>query len=165
MKLFVALLMMIAFLAPNAAEAKRRRRHHRGGQKEEVINEKSLYERLGGKEALGKVIDDFVTNCTSDDRVKSFFAGVTADKKDFKKFKANLTEQICEISGGPCKYNGRSMKDAHKGLAIDDQQFTAVAEDLVRALEKYHVGEREKNELLAGLGPLRAEIVVNSPVQ
>jgi hemoglobin len=119
----------------------------------------SLYSRLGGKKAITAVVDEFVGNCAGDARINGFFKATAADPKRLAKFKKNLVDQICEASGGPCKYKGKSMKEAHKGMGVKDADFNALVEDLVKALDKFKVGEKEKNELLGALGPMKADIV------
>ena len=114
----------------------------------------SLYDRLGKKEAISAVVDDFVGNVAGDARINAAFA-----KTDLPHLKAMLVEQICQASGGPCTYGGKDMKTAHQGMNVTDAQFTALVEDLVKALDKYKVGEREKNELLGALGGMKGDIV------
>jgi len=63
------------------------------------------------------------------------------------------------VSGGPCKYTGKDMKTAHKGMGITDADFNALVEDLVKALDKNHVGATEKSELLGALGAMKGDIV------
>ena len=116
--------------------------------------EKSLYVRLGGKEAITAVVDEFVARVAADTRINAFFAHT-----DIPKLKMNLVNQICEAAGGPCKYTGRSMKEAHKGMGVSTADFNALVEDLVAALDKFKVGEKEKNELLSVLGPMKTDIV------
>jgi hemoglobin len=120
---------------------------------------KSLYSRLGGKKAITAVVDQFVTNCATDTRINKFFADTAKDKQRLAKFKSNLVDQICQASGGPCKYKGKDMKTAHKGMGITDADFNALVEDLVKALDKFKVGATEKNELLGALGPMKGDIV------
>lgn len=115
---------------------------------------KSLYDRLGGKDSITAVVDDFVSNVAADDRVKHFFTNT-----EVAPFKAKLVDQICEATGGPCKYTGKDMRTVHTGMKITDADFGAVVEDLVRALDKYKVGEKEKSELLAALGGMKGDIV------
>jgi hemoglobin len=120
---------------------------------------KSLYSRLGGKKAITAVVDQFVANVGGDDRINHFFADTVKDKKRLDKFKDNLVDQICQASGGPCKYKGKDMNTAHKGMGITDADFNALVEDLVKALDKFNVGATEKGELLGALGGLKDQIV------
>jgi len=120
---------------------------------------KSLYARLGGKTAITAVVNQFVTNVAGDNRINKFFGDTAKDPKRLAKFKGNLVDQICQASGGPCKYKGKDMKTAHKGLGISDSDFGALVEDLVKALDQFHVGATEKNELLGALGPMKGDIV------
>jgi hemoglobin len=115
---------------------------------------KSLYERLGGKAAITAVVDEFVARVAADTRINQFFANT-----DIPKLKMHLVNQICEASGGPCKYTGRSMKEAHEGMGVSAGDFNALVEDLVAALDKFKVGEKEKSELLSMLGPMQGDIV------
>lgn len=115
----------------------------------------SLYERLGGKPAITAVVDDFVGNVAADNRINGFFS-----QTDVPRLKRLLVEQICAGSGGPCTYTGRDMKSAHSGMGVSGAHFNALVEDLVKSLDKFKVPQREKNELLGVLGPMKADIVV-----
>ena len=123
-------------------------------QKPMAAKQKSLYERLGGKDAITAVVDDFVGRVAADTRINSFFATT-----DIPGLKRNLVNQICAASGGPCTYTGRDMKTAHRGMGVTNAHFDALVGDLVTTLNKFKVPEQEKNELLAALGPMRADIV------
>ena len=114
----------------------------------------SLYERLGGKPAITAVIDDFIGNVAGDSRINKRFAGT-----DIPRLKAMLVDQVCEATGGPCKYTGRNMRDAHAGMKITDAEFNALVEDLVKSLDKFKVPAKEKNELLGALGGMKGDIV------
>jgi hemoglobin len=118
------------------------------------MQQKSLYDRLGGQGALVAVVDDFVGNVAADNRINKFFA-----KTDIPRLKRLLVEQICAGTGGPCTYPGRDMKSAHAGMGINDAQFNALVEDLVKSLDKFKVPEKEKGELLGILGPMKPSIV------
>ena len=115
---------------------------------------KSLYDRLGGKEAIVAVIDDFVGNVGQDARIKKYFEG-----SDIKRLKSQLVDQVCEAAGGPCKYKGQNMKNAHQGMGIKSSEFDALVEDLKKTLDKFKVPTNEQNDLLAVLGPLKKDIV------
>jgi len=118
------------------------------------MQQKSLYDRLGGLGAITAVVDDFVGNVAADNRINKFFA-----KTDIPRLKRLLVEQICAGTGGPCAYTGRDMRSAHAGMGIADAQFNALVEDLVKSLDKFKVPEKEKGELLGILGPMKPSIV------
>jgi hemoglobin len=119
-----------------------------------VAAEQSLYDRLGGKEAITVVIDDFVANVAADKRINARFA-----KTDIPHLKQMLVDQVCQATGGPCTYTGKSMRDAHKGMKITEAEFNALVEDLTLSLDKHNVGAREKSELLTALGGMKGDIV------
>ena len=114
----------------------------------------TLYERMGRKDAIVAVVDDFLRNVTGDPRIKARFKDV-----DPLRLKHMLVNQICEAAKGPCKYEGPTMADVHRGMNITDAEFDAMMNDLVISLEKYPIGAREKQELLATLGAMRKDIV------
>lgn len=123
----------------------------------QAMSDKSLYDRLGGKEAITAVVDDFVARVAADKRINGYFAGA-----DIPRLKTQLVNQICQASGGPCQYTGRDMKSAHQGMGVTNAAFDALVGDLVATLDKFKVGEREKSELLGVLGPMRKDIVEKS---
>jgi hemoglobin len=114
----------------------------------------SLYQRLGGINAITAVVDDFVGNVAADNRINSQFANT-----DIPHLKRMLVEQLCAGTGGPCTYTGRDMKSAHVGRHITEGQFNALVEDLVKSLNKFNVPSKEQNDLLAILGPMQGDIV------
>ncbi|MGH8798985.1 MAG: group I truncated hemoglobin [Casimicrobiaceae bacterium] len=118
------------------------------------MQQKSLYDRLGGKDAIVAVVDDFVGNVAADNRINHYFA-----RTDIAGLKRNLVDQICAGTGGPCSYTGRDMKTAHAGMGVTNADFDALVSDLVKTLDKFKVPEKEKGELLAILGPMRPSIV------
>jgi hemoglobin len=115
---------------------------------------KTLYERLGGKPAIELVVDAFLGNVAQDQRINHRFA-----LADLKSLRGHLVDQVCQATGGPCVYKGLDMKSAHKNMHVTDAEFGAIVEDLIKALDQYHVPEREKGELLGALGGLKPDIV------
>ena len=95
----------------------------------------------------------------ADKRINAFFAATASDPARLKKFKGNLVDQICQASGGPCKYSGKDMKTAHRGMGISAADFDALVADLVGALDKFNVAKADKDQLLGVLGPMKADIV------
>jgi len=125
----------------------------------QAMKEKPLYDRLGGKKAITAVVDEFVTRVAADDRINQFFAATAADPKRLSAFKMKLVDQICEASGGPCKYKGKDMKTAHMGMGVGGADFDALVQDLSGALDKFMVGAHEKDQLLGALAPMKSQIV------
>ena len=115
---------------------------------------KSLHDRLGGLPAITAVVDEFVNRTTADPRIKDRF--FNTDAVQLKKL---LTEFVCMATGGSCKYTGRDMATSHAGMELVDDEFNALVENLVGALDKFKVPEKEKGELLGALGPLKPQIV------
>lgn len=116
--------------------------------------QKSLYDRLGGKPAIQAVVDDFIGNVAADKRINGFFAST-----NIPRLNSMLVNQICEATGGPCKYTGRDMKSTHTGMGVTDAHFNALVEDLVKSLDKFSVPAKEKNELLTALASMKGDIV------
>jgi hemoglobin len=123
----------------------------------EPPKEPSLYQRLGRREGISLVVDDFVANVVADNRINARFK--TLQPAQVFKLRTNLADQICAASGGPCSYLGKDMKTAHKDMKITDAEWNATVEALVKALDKHKVGAREKQELLGALGPMKKDIV------
>jgi hemoglobin len=123
-------------------------------QPEQAPAPKSLYDRLGGQPAITAVVDEFVNRTTADPRIKERF--FNTDPVQLKKL---LVEFVCMATGGPCKYTGRDMATTHGGMELVDDEFNALVENLVGALDKFKVPEKEKGELLGALGPLKPQIV------
>src|SRR5262245_41852519 len=112
------------------------------------MKEKTLYERLGGKPSIAAVVDAFVGHVAADNRINMYFAQAAGDSKRLAKFKGKLVDQICQASGGPCKYKGKDMQSAHMGMGISGADFNALVEDLIWALDHFNVGQTEKDQLL-----------------
>ena len=114
-----------------------------------------LYDRLGGMDVIDAVVRDFVdVRIAQDDRIRDRFK--TSDKTRLKKM---LAAQICEVSGGPCKYTGKNMHEAHAGIGIGDAEIRVFLEDLRRALEAANIPAHDQDELLNLLGQYHGEIV------
>ena len=118
---------------------------------------KTLYQRLGGYDAIAAVSDDFIMRLGSDPQFAKFFAGFSVDSQ--KRLRQMIVELLCQESGGPCFYTGRSMKQSHAGLRISDDDWNKSAVHLTAAMDRFRVGAQEKNEILALAGKLRPDIV------
>jgi hemoglobin len=119
----------------------------------------TLYERLGGLDAIRAVVDSFVARCAGDDRINRKF-----ERTDIPRLTKMLVDQVCEASGGPCTYSGRDMRETHDGMGVTAGEFDALVEDLVATLDEFDVPKAEQEELLGLLGPMRDDIVeIESP--
>ena len=115
-----------------------------------VAHEKTLYERLGGYEAVSAVVDDFAEKLFNDPVVGARFFGMSDDSREgFRQKNKNL---VCNVTGGPCKIISRSAAKTHGGLGIKASEFDIVAQHLVDTLNRFKVPEKEHRELMGSRG-------------
>lgn len=116
--------------------------------------EPTLYEQIGGEPVLRKTVEEFVVIMEKDDRINFAFGNT-----DITKFKQLLFEQMCNITGGPCQYTGRTMKESHEKLAVNNVMFNALAEDVYIAFDRAGVPYRLQNKVMAIFAPMQRDIV------
>ena len=114
----------------------------------------SLYRQLGGDAGLTRLMDDFMVRLLADARMQPFFKNV-----DQKHVKAQLVAQFCEVSGGPCKLKGPTMKQVHDGQDITKAHFNALVEVLQQSMDAQGIAFSAQNRLLAQLAPMHRDIV------
>jgi len=114
----------------------------------------ATFQGLGGKPGIRNIVATFIPLILADPRIKESFTDI-----DMKQLALRLEEQFCVLSGGPCVYKGKDMKEIHDGLNITNAQFNALAEDLQIAMEKVGVPARYQNKLVAKLAPMQRDIV------
>ena len=114
----------------------------------------NLYEKLGGEHTIKTVVDIFYRRVLGDAALAPVFQGV--DMGNLKRHQALF---ISQAWGGPKQYDGRSMSEAHRRLAITGAQFDAVAGHLVGALRELEVGQADIDTIVAVVSPLKDEIV------
>lgn len=117
----------------------------------------TLYQRLGGYDAIAAVTDDFIGRLLSDAQFERFFAGHSADSKG--QIRQHIVDQLCAATGGPCIYTGRDMKTTHAGLGISEADWTRSVEHLTATLDKFSVPATEKAEVLGIASSLKPDIV------
>jgi hemoglobin len=118
---------------------------------------RSLYQRLGGYDAIAAVSDEFIGRLASDPQFTRFFAGFSTDSK--QRLRQHLVEQVCQAAGGPCFYLGRSMKQSHTGLKISEAEWNMAGAHMLGALDKFRVPQREKDEVMAIISSVKGDIV------
>ncbi|MCZ8218094.1 MAG: group 1 truncated hemoglobin [Acidovorax sp.] len=113
-----------------------------------------LYQALGEKPGITRLMDDFVNRVVKDPRIGGHF-------KDVKPaaLKESLTDQICQLSGGPCKYEGADMKSAHADMDINKGHFNALVEVLQSAMDAQGIPFAQQNRLLALLAPMHRDVI------
>jgi hemoglobin len=128
-----------------------------GSDKTTTSSSPSLYRRLGGREGIAGVVDQFVVNALADPRIGPAFKSLPAAKVG--PLKTNIADFICENTGGPCSYGGRTMPESHKGLKLAKADVEACNAALAKALDEKGVGAADKNELMALVAGLMPSIV------
>jgi hemoglobin len=116
--------------------------------------EATLYERLGKHPGIEAIATDIFANHVKNPKVKTRYAN--SDPANVIRL---VTEMCCAGFGGPETYTGRDMITAHTGMNINEEEFVAVCDDVLAALDKNNVGKREKDEVLCILYSLKNEIV------
>lgn len=117
----------------------------------------SLYKRIGGYDAIAAVIDEFLSRATDDKQLSRFLIGLSSDSK--RRLRQLIVDQLCEATGGPCFYTGRSTKASHAGLGITESDWQVTVKLLAASMDKFKVPQREKNEFLALASTLKGDIV------
>ncbi len=119
----------------------------------------SLYDRLGGLDAINALTESWVARVGGDDRANGKFA-----RTDIPRLKTEVADQLCEAAGGPCTYTGRSMLETHAGMKTTAGEFEVVMQHLGATLDEFHIPRPEQDELVELLRPMRDDIVeVESP--
>lgn len=113
-----------------------------------------LYDRLGGAAGVAAIADTLIDRVASDPKLGRSFKDVKLDR-----VKQLLGEQICELSGGPCRYSGDSMHEVHAGHHISEAEFYGMVADLREVLKQLHVSQGATNELLRLLAPMKRDVV------
>jgi hemoglobin len=118
--------------------------------------EGSLYERLGGSEGITQIASDALDNHLANPRIKSRYEHLD----NLEAVRAGAANFFISATGGPDVYEGRNMLETHKGMNIDEAEFMAVVDDILDALEKNSIAQREQEEVLFALYSMRREIVL-----
>jgi len=115
----------------------------------------SLYERLGGTEGITQIASDLVDNHLTNPKISPRFSS-----SDIPTLKNAAATFFITGTGGPACYEGQDMVAAHKGMNINAEEFMAVLDDALNALEKNNIGQREQEEVLFILHSMRKEIML-----
>ena len=114
----------------------------------------TLYDDLGAREGITKFANLAIDISLEDPRTKDTF-----DNTNIVRLKRLLVDQICAISGGPCVYEGRDMKESHASKHLTNAHFNALVEDLQIAMDRSGIPFATQNKLLAILAPMQRDVV------
>ncbi|HUP09793.1 MAG TPA: group 1 truncated hemoglobin [Caldimonas sp.] len=117
-------------------------------------DQRSLYERVGGRAAIAAVVDDAIVNLAADPRINARFGNAS-----IPRLQKNLVDLLCLRTGGPCTYTGANMSVAHEGMHIRSDEFDALIEDIGKSLDKFRVPPRERAEVLAILRQMKGSVI------
>ena len=117
----------------------------------------SLYDRIGGSEAIGKIFDEVGGRMAADPLLARFFQAQSQEALMAQRQRA--IEFLCRETGGPCTYSGRPLKDAHASLNISESQWKAFLKHLTATLDNQKIGEKEKDEFLAVVKHFKSDVV------
>lgn len=134
------LLMFALFMVPNGSA--------------QANQDDSLYRALGGEQGIQQLVEDLLFNVADDRRIRHHFVDI-----DIVRLHEKLSEQICELAGGPCEYTGDDMIKSHTGMGVTRADFNALVEALQLAMDDHQISISAQNRLLALLAPMHAEIV------
>lgn len=121
------------------------------------MSERTLYERLGGYDALSAVANDLLPRLQADSQLGRFWDHRADDGIDREK--QLLIDFLCSSAGGPIYYTGRDMKISHKGMRISESDWSAFIEHLSATLDAFQVPERERDEVVAFMQSTKRDIV------
>lgn len=119
-----------------------------------------LYERLGGLKGITVVVDDFIDRLVVNKQLNknpAISAGRKSSPAPYLKFQ--VSQLICELSGGPCKYTGQAMKASHAHLNISEKEWAVMAGEFQKSLDKFKVPAAEQKELFDMVGKTKVDIV------
>lgn len=114
----------------------------------------AVYVALGGQAGIEGIVDDLLDVVVDDGRINFQFA-----LANIVRLRSMLITQFCSVSGGPCRYDGLSMDEAHAGRGITTAQFNALVENLVLVMERRGVPVAAQNRLLRQLAPMHGDVV------
>jgi len=114
----------------------------------------ALFQDLGGKEGIARFVSAAVSLSHNDPRIAFLF-----EDADDANLTAQLEDQICALSGGPCEYEGQDMVEAHSGMEITEAEFDIFVELVLDAMEQSGISHSARNRLLALLAPMREDVI------
>ncbi|MCX2745514.1 group 1 truncated hemoglobin [Mangrovivirga sp. M17] len=124
-----------------------------------TVNQKSLYERLGGANGIEALVDDIVDAHMKNPVVKARFLPLKEDQNHYNEVRRHLINFLASGSGGPEEYTGKDMPAAHKGMNISAGEYMSVIDDIMFALKKHNIDEESQKDVLAIAYSLKDQMI------
>ena len=156
-RILLSLMAIVLLITSYSDEADARRRRRSRKKRAPIINEKKLYERIGGAKGVSDIVDEWMRRSLADQKVAPFFQQTTSNPERLAKFRRSLNEQLCELADGPCQYKGPEVKKLQSELATNEESYLLFTDHLFQSMQKQNLPEREKNEMLGRVGELRSD--------
>jgi hemoglobin len=122
-----------------------------------IMTEKTLYERLGGYDAISAVVKDLLPRLMSDSQLGRFWENRGAD--GINREEQLLIDFLCSSAGGPLLYTGRDNKTSHKGMGISESDWEKFIGHLNATLEKFELPQQERDDVIGFIESTKADIV------
>lgn len=119
-----------------------------------VNSKTSLYQEVGGEKKIEEIVNNFVREIEYDQAILPYFSG-----SNINRFKEKMTEQICNLTAGPCEYTGDSMAQVHSGMNITETDFNRTVELFINAMTESNVPHTTQNKILKKLAVMRKDII------
>ena len=121
------------------------------------MNQKSLYERLGGYDSITAFANDLLPRLQSDSQLGRFWQNRGND--GIAREKQLLIDYLCACAGGPMYYTGRDMKTSHRGMQISESDWSIFLQHAGATMEALQVPKQERDEIVAFVSSLKTDIV------
>lgn len=123
------------------------------------MTDQPLFERLGGSSGIRALVEDIVAFHMENPAIRARFRPYLETPEKLEATKAHLCTFIEAGSGGPAAYDGRDMRETHRGMNVSESEYMAATDDILAALDKHRVDEQSRNEVLAIVYSLKEEIM------
>ncbi|UVO49355.1 group 1 truncated hemoglobin [Sphingomonas sp. SUN019] len=154
MSLFLATVLLLGAQAAPTEEAVDPYTQNNANAGATAFADDAMWRAFHGREGVDRIVEAFVARNQSDPRIGDIFKG-----QDMVRLRRVLKEQFCYILNGGCDYSGRTMKDAHKDMGIQQADMGALVENLQAAMRAEGVDFRAQNRFLAKLAPMKRDVV------
>lgn len=123
------------------------------------MESKSLFERLGGSKGIERIVEEVASRHLENPVISTRFKPYLDTPEKLEQLKVHLARFLELGSGGPQRYEGRSMAAAHRGMNINAAEYVAAMDDIMASLKQVGVDEQTQKDVLAITYSLKGEIV------